>query len=591
MDKPHKIRRRSFVQGLGLVAGLGALSVGSAAADLPTLPNIDPLRPLQLPSPRLEPFRQTLAVPPIVTGSGIDLGAASSMHRFHPDLPYSPSLGYGGMDYLGPTIEAHIDQAVQVRYTNNIGAHPFAADVDPGLHGVSDLDRTQVPTSLHLHGGVTAPQYDGHPELIQRPGEGLTHEYTPGRVAGNHWYHDHAMGMTRLNVSAGLAGMYLLRDDADSGTSSNSLGLPSGEFEIPMILQDKIFTSDGHQSVRSIWTTPQGQWDPATPGDVGVVNGVVWPKIEVARGMYRLRLLNAASYSTFSLYFANRMRFWVIGTEGGLLASPAPTDRIRLSPGERADILVDFSLLEAGTAIELRNDEPVPLAVAQRGTVLMPVFCRFVVGNSTGFNGSVPQQMGLVEAPLGKPDVVRDLTIMQISRPADYPSMIMSLNNLRYTSDDLEMPRQGTTEQWNLINVTTEPHPIHLHLVTFQVLGRQSIDASALMAKYPVPDIGARWTPSADAFVTSPMRPPEVWETGAKDTVIVDANSITRVTMRFPTADELGFDPDATFPRGGMTDHSGHAGTGMDDLQGYVWHCHMLDHEDHDMMLRYRLVT
>lgn len=588
MDESHKIRRRSFVQGLGLLAGLSALSAGSATA---RPPDIDPLRPFQLPSPRLEPFRETLPVLPGISGGNLELRAASSMHRFHPDLPSSPSLGYGGMDYLGPTIEAHVDQLVTVRYANDISAYPLAADVDPGLHGVSDLDRTQVPTSLHLHGGVTAPQFDGHPELIQRPGEGLVHEYTNGRAAGNLWYHDHAMGMTRLNVYAGLVGMYFLRDDVDTGAAGNSLGLPTGEFELPMILQDKVFTSDGRQSVRSTWLTPQGSWDPATPGDVGVVNGVVWPKVEVARGLYRLRLLNAATYSVWNLHFANRMRFWVIGSEGGLLAAPAPTDHVRLSPGERADLLVDFSMLEPGATVELRNDEPVPLAVAQRGTQVMPVFCRFDVGSAKGFTGSIPQQLNSVAAEPASPDVVRNLTIMQLSRPSDYPSITMSLNNLRFTDSDIELPRQGAVEQWNLINITTEPHPIHLHLVAFRVVGRQSLDTAALMQRYPVPDLGVRWTPSAEEFVTSSLRPPEVWETGEKDTVIVDANSITRVIVRFPMADELGFDPDATFARGSMADHSAHGEAGMGDLQGYVWHCHMLDHEDHDMMLRYRVVT
>src|SRR3546814_18516771 len=96
---------------------------------------------------------------------------------------------------------------------------------------VTGVQTCALPISLHLHGGVTAPQFDGHPELIQRPGEGLVHEYTNGRAAGNLWYHDHAMGMTRLNVYAGLVGMYFLRDDVDTGAAGNSLGLPSGEFE------------------------------------------------------------------------------------------------------------------------------------------------------------------------------------------------------------------------------------------------------------------------------------------------------------------------------------------------------------------------
>jgi FtsP/CotA-like multicopper oxidase with cupredoxin domain len=125
--------------------------------------------------------------------------------------------------------------------------------------------------------------------------------------------------------------------------------------------------------------------------------------------------------------------------------------------------------------------------------------------------------------------------------------------------------------------------------VTFRVVGRQAIDTNALMQAVPVPAIGMRWTPSADPFAVGANLAPQVWESGFKDTVIADANSITRIIVRFPTADELGFDPDATFGMsGGMSGHD--HGSGAHPLQGYVWHCHMLDHEDHDMMLRYRLV-
>ncbi len=132
-----------------------------------------------------------------------------------------------------------------------------------------------------------------------------------------------------------------------------------------------------------------------------------------------------------------------------------------------------------------------PLAVAQRGTQVMPVFCRFDVGSAKGFTGSIPQQLNSVAAePASPPDMVRNLTIMQLSRPSDYPSITMSLNNLRFTDSDIELPRQGAVEQWNLINITTEPHPIHLHLVAFRVVGRQSLDTAALMQRYPVPDLG-----------------------------------------------------------------------------------------------------
>lgn len=578
------------MRGAALAAGLGAVSIGSASA-FPF--GIDPLRPLVFRSPPLEPFREQLPTLPVLGGSSLDVRAASTVHRFHPDLPASPALGYGGMDYLGPTVEAHVDQQTTIAYRNDIAGHPLAADFDTRLHGLSELDRTQVSTSMHLHGGATPPESDGHPELIQRPGQELVHHFPNRQEACALWYHDHAMGVTRLNLYAGLAGMYLLRDEYDTGRAGNPLGLPAGEFELPLILQDKIFTDDGRQSVRSYTLVPQGSWDAATPGDVGVVNGKVWPELGVARGLYRLRLVNAASFSVWNLFFTNRMRFWVIGMEGGVLDAPVPTDRVRLAPGERADILVDFGVLEPGATVELCNDEPVPLGVAQRGVQVMPKFCRFVVGAARGFTGTVPQTLrgGGRQPPrlaaIAQPGVVRNVTVMQLSQMFESPSILMSLNNLRYSSEDIEMPRQGAVEQWNIINVTPEPHPIHLHLVTFRVLGRQPIDTAALTQANPIPPIGSRWTPSADPFAVGPTFAPAPWETGFKDTVIADADSITRIIVRFPTAEELGFDPDAPF---GMSAHRGHHAQAPRPLQGYVWHCHMLDHEDHDMMLRYRLV-
>ncbi|MFZ2178306.1 MAG: multicopper oxidase domain-containing protein [Rhodococcus sp. (in: high G+C Gram-positive bacteria)] len=581
-----RIPRRSFVRGLALTAGLGAVTAGSAAA-FPF--GIDPLRPFVFSSPPLEPFREQLPLLPTIGGTSVDVRASSTMHRFHPDFPASPALGYAGMEYLGPVIEAHVGAGTDLTYGNGIAGHPFAADFDMRLHGVTETDREQVPTSLHLHGGSTPPEFDGHPELVMRPGQGMVHRYPNRQEACTLWYHDHAMGITRLNVSAGLAGMYLLRDDFDTGLPGNPLGLPSGEFEIPLVLQDKTFTDDGRQSVRSNTLNPQGSWEAATPGDVGVVNGKVWPEMSVARGLYRLRLVNAASFSVWNLFFDNRMRFWVLGAEGGFLNAPAAVDHVRLGPGERVDLLVDFGALAPGTVVELRNDEPIPAQVAERGVRTMPRFCRFLVGSAAGFTGTVPESLrgggrksGSLP-PVAAPQVVRTVSVLQVGEALGQPSPLMTLNNLRYTTDDIELPRQGAVEQWNIVNATPEPHPIHLHLVRFRVVGRQPIDTAALMQAQPLPPVGIRWTPSAEPFVTGPVQPPQPWEWGFKDTVIADANSVTRIVVEFPTADELGFDPDATF---GMSSghHGGHP------LQGYVWHCHMLDHEDHDMMLRYRLV-
>lgn len=610
-----RISRRAFNRGLAWTAGVVGVGAAGASAvraqDVGDLGNIDPSRPLLFASPTLEPFVEQLPRLPVLTGSQLELRATSTTHRFHRDLEPSPALAYGGMDYLGPTVEAHTGDPLTVSYRNDIGAHPLAADFDTTLHGVSEEDRTSVPTSMHLHGAVTPPEHDGHPAFLQRPGQGHVHRYPNVHEATQLWYHDHAMGITRLNVYAGLAGLFLLRDEFDSGAADNAWGLPSGEFELPLILQEKRFTADGRQSIRATPLVPQGRWDGGTPGDVGVVNGKIWPELEVARGMYRLRLVNAASFSVWNLFFDNRMRFWVLGMESGLLAAPVPTTNVRLSPGERVDLLVDFGTLEPGAAVELRNDGPPPVSALQRGASAMPLFCRFRVADGRGFTGAVPETLRGAPGqpadlePVPTPQVRRTVTVMQLPDPSS-GSALMSLNNLRFGDPDIEMPRQGTAEQWDIVNVSPEPHPIHLHLVNFRVLGRQTIDVTRYTGQYPPPPVGTKWAPPVDAFVTGALTPPEPWEAGPKDTVVADPGTVTRVVAVFPTADALGFDPDATFGAGEMTmpvppdrgggataAHANHGAAPAESgpLQGYVWHCHMLEHEDHDMMLGFRTVA
>lgn len=413
--------------------------------------------------------------------------------------------------------------------------------------------------------------------------------------------------------------------------------------------------ADGSASMRSTPIVPEGHWEGGAVGDVGVVNGVIWPNAEVARGLYRFRMVNAASFSNWMLHLSRPLPLWVIGMEGGLLPAPARVDRFRLGPGERADVLVDFSSLAPGEVVELLNLEEAAPQAAQIGAVRLTRLMRFRATAARGHTGPVPDTLRggtgqpAALAPLGRATAVRNVSL---SQPSDIrlPPSMMSLNNLRWSSEQIELPRQGSTEMWNIVNATPDPHPIHIHLVHFRVIARQAIDTIAMCLRQPQPPTGIKWTPDPDPFVVGPVRAPEPWETGMKDTVIADPNSVTRVLVHFPTADELGFDPDATFPaavsiggtpagaghggQGGHGDghgdhadggghHGGHHGGGHGDspgpldtdpeidrlggdyigsvappaahhrrdiLQGYVWHCHILDHEDHDMMLRYRTV-
>ncbi|MDV6232490.1 multicopper oxidase family protein [Rhodococcus cercidiphylli] len=597
------VSRRTALRGLAVAAvaaGAAALPVASTTRRAMADDFLRGQSPLLFHSPPLTPFRDELPRLPLISGTEVTLDAHSSTHVFHADLRPAPTFGYGQCDYLGPTIESQTGQPWTLKYSNTTAGNPLAADIDTSLHGMSEMDRTMTPTALHLHGAVTEPASDGHSEMLVRPGESMTHNFSGLNDAAGLWYHDHAMSMTRINVYAGLLGMNLVRDRWDTGTPDNALGLPSGEFELPLVLQEKIMNPDGSMSIRSNITVPQGKWEGGGTGDVGVVNGKIWPTMEVARGMYRLRVVNAGSYSVWNLFFTNRLRFWVIGNDGGLLDAPVEATSIRLAPAERADILVDFGAVEAGALVELLNDEPPPAQAASLGAVPMAMFCQFRVASAAGFRGGMPT---LLRGGKGQPDVLpplptatftRTVTVNQPSGGLNLDMTLMNLNNLRYSDPDIEMPKQGTVEMWNIVNTTVEPHPIHLHLAHFRTLGRIPIDLAAYQRDFPRPTFGTRWAPPVEKFLTGPSVPPAAWEAGWKDTVNTYPGTVTQILVRFPTADELGFDPDATFAgpaahHGG--EHGGHDMGGGGELQGYMWHCHMLDHEDHEMMLRYRTVA
>lgn len=604
----RRFTRRTLLRGIAL-AGAGAALGSASRSSIPSsaqrwvpssaqrsIPS-SAQSPLIFHSPAMMPFVDDLPRPRTISGSALSLDAAVQLHQFHRDFDAVPSLGYGGNSYLGPTIEGHIGESLTLNFTNRLERHPLALDMDTSIHGVTDEHRHSPPSSLHLHGGVTPPDSDGHPLRAVAPRQSITHHFPNNQDTGHLWYHDHAMGITRLNVYAGLAGMYFLRDEFDTGRLGNPLGLPAEEYEMPLILQEKIFTADGHQSIRSTPVVPQGSWEGGAVGDVGAVNGKVWPRMSVARGLYRFRIVNAGSYSVWNLHFSNGMQFAVIGNEHGLLDAPVRTGHFRLSPGERIDVLVDFSGFRDGDAVELMNDEQPPFQAAILGEVVMPMFCRFIADSRRGFTGSAPNSLrggaGQPPAlpPIETPTAVRNVTVSQ-PYALRQPPAIMSLNNLRFDSADIEMPRQGTVEQWDIVNITPDPHPIHLHLVTFRILGRAPLRTLDYQAAHPQPPIGTRWTPSADGFLAGPLVAPAPWESGWKDTVRIDGGTVTRIIVRFPTAEQLGFDPDALFhpvenpsPR----EHSGHHAQPQ-EIQGYVWHCHILDHEDHDMMLKYRAI-
>lgn len=647
-----------------------------------------PVSPLVFASPRIEPFVDELPRLPTAPAGG-RLVAAGAAHRFHRDLPPSPTWGYGGCSYLGPVLEAHQGAPVDLLVDNRLGAHPLARHLDLTLEGATADDIARPRTVTHLHGGLTEPASDGHPLQGARPLTARAHHFGARQQAATLWYHDHAMGITRLGVYAGLAGVYLQRDAFDTGAADNPLGLPAGEFELPLVIQDKIFTADGALGYRLARYVAEGSWEGGQAGDVGVVNGVAWPTTTVARGLYRLRLVNGSNARSYKLRLSGGLPWHVIGNDQGLLDAPVRCEQVTLAAGERLDVLVDFSGLAPGDQVVLENTERLAAQFLVTGAdVRVRQLVRFVVGASRGWRGAIPSTLrgGPRQPPRlprwPAPTRRRAMHVLQLWDGSRFPPAMMSLNNLPFASRDTEVMVAGTVELWEVANFTTDEHPIHVHLATLRVHSRQRFAAAACGAQYRLPAYGRRYRPPIGRFAYGRSAGPRPWEVGDKDTVFAPPGTITRILVRWPSLEECGFDPDATFTvparvedgapgmtlaaermpmsmhavdtgplteaqhtgagdaagtvvpgagrvGGAVLGHLGHVlrpelapgdeaamraarhravarpdGTAVAVCQlgpqvqpapgqarGYVWHCHVLDHEDHDMMQAFRVVA
>ncbi|MBX3374275.1 MAG: DNRLRE domain-containing protein [Phycisphaeraceae bacterium] len=485
--------------------------------------------------------RPAVAVPAVGVPGGpahYEIAMTEQFQQLHRDLPPTRVWGYAGT-YPGPTIEARRHQPVTVTWTNDLRVHEtgelrttHALTVDTCLHGPHHTGTVPVGI-VHLHGGKVAPESDGYPELAFPPGQSSpVYTYPNDQPAATVWYHDHALGITRLNVMMGMAGFYLIRDDEE-----DALGLPSGEYEIAMAIQDRAFHPDG--SLRY-----PDMWHEHFFGDVILVNGKVWPYLDVDRGLYRFRVVNGSNSRAYTLSLSDSASFRQIGTDLGLLEAPVTLTELTLLPGERADLIVDFSGYLPGTEIVLLNSAPAPFP-GFPGVGVIPEVMKFIVQDAAGHTAPVPAS--LVTVPmLHEQDAViervLDLrTIPNIHCP-DHHDQMWTIDGLLW-DDITEFPVLGTTEIWTWRNDSGISHPMHMHLVMVQVLDRQAIDVNT-------------------GEPTGPRIPPAPNERGWKDTVNAPPGFFTRIITRFE-----GF-------------------TGL-----YPYHCHILEHEDHEMMRQFQVVA
>jgi spore coat protein A, manganese oxidase len=544
------ITRRNFLQNSGLLATtLAADKTGllRAMSHAPTIPAALDVTTLArfvdaLPIPEIAK-PQTSRPSPADHARQVPyyrIAARPITSKVHRDIAPTKLWSFGAST-PGPTIETRSGEPLLVEWVNELPTDHFLP-IDHTIHG-AERDKPAVRSVVHVHGAKVAPESDGYPEDWVVPGKSLQYFYPNQQDASMLWYHDHTLGINRLNFYAGLFGTFFIRDGVE-----DALNLPKGKYEIPLLLYDRLFTREG-QLLYPVSPDPDSPWIPEIMGNAILANGKLFPYLEVEPRRYRFRLLNASNSRIYHLSLVEDtsadnaadklsltdLTFHQIGTDQGLLPAPVPLTNLEIAPGERADLILDFSE-HRGAKLILMND-----AV---GILQFRVSSAKVTDTS-----SMPSTLRPVpKIPESQATQTRLLTLNEYINKAGNPVMLL-LNASHWSMPITEKPVLGSTEIWSLINPTNDTHPIHLHLVRFQILDRQSYEPWLYQTKSQLHFLG-------------PAEPPDPNEAGWKDTVQAHSRMVTRIIVPF-----TGF-------------------TGR-----YVWHCHILEHEDNEMMRPFEVVA
>jgi spore coat protein A, manganese oxidase len=504
------------------------------------------------------PYKQELPVPAAAVPSSdgtYRMRLTQLQQVVHPDLPPTTVWGYtdghSPPAWPGPTIVARRGTPTVVRWTNDLPATHLLPHLDPTMPEMTPA----VAALTHLHGAFVAAGSDGNPYATDALLSGATQvtTYPNAQAATTLFYHDHVHGQTRLNVYAGLAGGYLLRDADDTGLEGAPLDVPGGAYELPLILQDRSFTADGQ-----LYYSPGRVWIPEFFGDVATVNGAIQPYRTVEPRRYRLHLVNGSNARIYNLSFGS-LKVKQIGSEGGLFAEPVTASRVLLHPGERADVVIDFSS-KAGEAVTIK-DTALPAGVVSPAKPLPGGVLQFRVGTAVtdADPGAVPDELPGEEPDLGAPSVTRDLPLEERLDGDGEPQALLIDGKRSMDPVDIKV-KKGAVEDWRFVNLSADTHPMHIHLQQFQVIDRRPFDALAYDAALDAYRLGQGPKPRLGDFWTGPAIAPRATERGWKDTAGANPDQVLRVRIRF------------TLPKGAS------------GPQTFALHCHILEHEDNDMM-------
>ncbi len=555
------------------------------------------------------------------------------------------------------TFEAVKGKRVEVKWVNDLtGPHLYA--VDPTLHFANTspncmlMDanlagltlpafppgftgdnnpfncnaQINVPTVVHLHGAEVQSTSDGGPEqwftangikgmdyfsAKKTDDNAAIYEYPNTQPPTTLFYHDHALGMTRLNVFSGLVGFYLLRDPG-----KEPVLVADKKYEVPLAIQDRIFQDGTTPGTRAgdFYFYPEGNspadhpyWVPEYFGNTIMVNGLIWPKMNVDQTTYRLRLVDGSNARFYTIQFidnnGNPVQFNQVGTDGGYLQHPVPLTELTIAPGERADVLIDFTRVPGPVTMMNSARAPFPtgdLPIAGEDDTIM----RFDIGDTVVASPPLPHTLNanIPDLSLVTPSMTRIRTLVEVANAtADTPVMV-TLNGQRWMGVLSETPAPGAIEDWVIVDTTMDTHPIHTHLTQFQLQSRQAMDTDRYLDNWTkkqwancsdfglspcgtlppgsVPPWPNNYTPlelPIGDYLQGNIIPPAVNEKGWKDTIQMSPMQATTIRIRWQALDNSGHAPNwYTFdPTIG---------------QGYVWHCHIIDHEDNEMMRPYKVI-
>jgi spore coat protein A len=605
------LTRREFVRLAAVAAGAGVCAAGATARGLRKYVDRLPRLPVAVPDGSVYP-----------DADYYELTMRQHRWRFHTDLGATVAWGYwasdpsggggpAGLGCLGPALVARRDLPSVVRYRNRLPAtHLLHGSIDqtlwrevrgvppdpPGGRHMDDMPHgATVWNVVHLHGGWNPPQSDGNPGAWFSPDghHGSLYASLPGAAPneamyayGNRqqatmlWYHDHAMGLTRLNNYAGLSGVYVIRDRAEE-----ALGLPAGRFEVPLIVQDRAFNQNGSLFYPSKGVSPYHPvWSPELFGDTPVVNGKAYPYLEVQPRRYRLRILNGSNSRFYHLWFGDgrtRLPFWLIGIGGGLRGDALRSTDLLMAPADRADIVIDFASVPLGSGVTLMNDAPVPYPGGGGGPAI-PEIMRFQVTEPLSARDPMtpPDELDLppfepIEPATGTK--WRERVLTELTDRHGNP-VHMQINGRYFFEPVDDFIHAGATEVWEYVNTTEDAHPMHVHLVQFHLYNRQRFRADDYKRDY------GRWLtagsppgrkPELDRYLVGRPMPPAAEEQGWRDSFIALPKMVNRIIATYDSAPPVpGIDGTETaFPA------------------DYIHHCHILEHEDNDMMRPWQLVS